>query len=219
MKKLALLFCGLVLLICLVTQIIRYGNKEYRDEPDKVTKFLSALYYLNLFFGSETRVNMERCATLTRSLESAPYLSNLKILFPKASLNFRYFSETGEPGINVETIVYDRYKFRMTLPAFFEHGNDSISSYGDPVFIINEITEIEPREGRLGSTSYGEQYGFGKNEWRQIVKSGGDFQTAGIELRQNDPVDGIEYVWGNIKESMTTTNTGITSEWRRRDDQ
>jgi len=165
----------------------------------------------------EIEVNKTRAATLSRALATAPYLVDVKKMFPRSSLTFRNFTATGG-DIIIESVVNDRYYLTIHFPAAFAADNKSVTSYGEPGFQLNEITLVNPEDGRLHELHYGEQIRFGKDEWKRVVDANGDFMAAGIKLRQNDPVAGIEYVWKSIDEQMATTNVGITSEWKPRAD-
>ena len=194
--------------------VFLYGCSKDNQTTSQAPASPEVPLYLRLLYGKQAQIANDRFATLTRSIESAPYLKDIKKLFPRASLNYRYFTTTDEPGFNIETVVNDRYFLAIQVPVTFSADNKSISAYGKPMFYLNEITKAHVEEGRYQGHSSGENMRFSDKEWNLIARSGGDFSAAGMQVRANDPVAGINLVWDYIDEMMSSSNAGITSEWK-----
>lgn len=170
--------------------------------------------YLKVLQKKERTIADTRFSTLTKALSTAPHLAEFKRLFPRSSLNYKYFANSGDPGINVETVVEGRYYLTMQIPVSFSENNKTIEFFGDPAFLLNEIANIESEFGELQGLSYGTNFKFGQTEWEKIVSTNGNFYSGGINIHKNDPIEGIDVVYKYIDEKMFTTNANITSEWK-----
>jgi len=140
-------------------------------------------------FTHEAFEGKERFKALDTARSSAPYLSDFLRLFPSAQVNYRYFTRTDEPGFDVSVDLYEHYEFGMQLPALFDSSRRKVIGYGEPKFYI---LEVAAQEGRLTSYVLGRERHFGSAEWRQIVESGGNFETIGYSMITNQPVPGFK---------------------------
>jgi hypothetical protein len=99
-----------------------------------------------------------------------------------------------EPDIaewQTEVLFGGRYELMMTVSVRVDRGSGRVTEIvGEPRFMLSEITEIwNSREVLYGGPGQRE---FGVDQWRRVVKAGGDFSVIGIKLNYNHPVPGFE---------------------------
>ena len=156
--------------------------------PEQVAQSLALL-------AREGQKGKERFAALDAVRASAPYVSEFVRLFPKAEVNYRYFTSTDEPGFEVGVDLYERYEFRMQLPARFDAERRTVIAYGEPVFSIWEVATVTRGPSGIAQETLnpaGERH-FGSAEWRTLVEQSGDFGAIGHTLITNQPVPGFRY--------------------------
>src|SRR5687768_11224807 len=81
--------------------------------PEEVAQSLSLLV-------REGEKGEAKFAALDAVRDSAPFVSEFVRLFPRAEVNYRYFTSSDEPGFDVGVDLHERYEFRMQLPALFD---------------------------------------------------------------------------------------------------
>ena len=154
--------------------------------PEEVAQSLALLV-------REGEKGKARFAALDAVRDSAPYVSEFIRLFPRAQVNYRYFTGTGEPGFDVGVDLHERYEFRMQLPVRFDLDRVKVIGYGEPKFVIWEAASVTRGPSGLASTRLnpaGERH-FGSAEWRTLVERGGDFSAIGYTMTTNRPVPGF----------------------------
>jgi len=156
--------------------------------PEEVAQSLTLL-------AREGEKGKARFTALDAVRDSAPYVSEFVRLFPGAEVNYRYFTNTEEPGFDVGVDLYERYELRMQLPVHFDSERRTVIGYGDPVFSIWEAASVTRGPSGTAQTALnpaGER-DFGSAEWRTIVEHGGDFAAIGYTMLTNQPVTGFAY--------------------------
>ena len=154
---------------------------------------------------SEARLNDLKTgydASLEDAKRTIPYAVEFLRLFPQAAAYWSYYTGgAGSPSLNIETLLYGHYELSMQVPVVFQGDRRSIRSFGDPDFLLQEISEVKQvvRVGSTGSVTnllVGKQGDlsrrFGPAEWRQVVARGGDLSVVGIPIVTNSPAPGFE---------------------------
>ena len=154
---------------------------------------------------SEARLNDLKTgydASLEDAKRTIPYAVEFLRLFPQAAAYWSYYTGgAGSPSLNIEALLYGRYEMSMQVPVVFQGDRRSIRSFGDPDFLLQEISEVKQvvRVGSTGSVTnllVGKQGDlsrrFGPAEWRQVVARGGDLSVVGIPIVTNSPAPGFE---------------------------
>lgn len=155
--------------------------------PEEVAKSFKLL-------AQESQKGKERFAALDAVRPTAPYVSDFVRLFPRAEVNYRYFTGTGEPGFNIAVDLHERYELGMQLPVRFDSERRKVIGYGEPQFLITEAASVARRPGGTGQTTMNPdgQRRFGSAEWRTLVEQGGDFAAIGYTMATNQPVAGFK---------------------------
>jgi hypothetical protein len=137
--------------------------------------------------------------TAGRSLQ---FVQELEQLFPSSAHSISYFNEELSEGQwNSMVPLHDRYILEVNMMPFHvtkRAGRVRIIHHGSPRFELYDVESINVRPG--GSIQYGRTVvrHFGIAEWERLVASGGDWSTIGVELRENDPIDGFDVLWGRL---------------------
>jgi len=86
-----------------------------------------------------------------------------------------------------EAAIGGRYELTMFVPVEFDSGTGYILRVtGKPRFFLREVTRVQGR-----GVSYGRQYEFSPEEWKNVVAADGDFSVIGLALDLNNPVAGF----------------------------
>lgn len=102
----------------------------------------------------------------------------------------------GTPTWNSFAKLHGRYKIKMQFRITLNRRSREFEHAEEPRFYIDEVTVVEiPKTENAGiGCKFGQQFSFGIDDWKTLVKNGGDFSTIGIELKENSPVDNFEKV-------------------------
>jgi len=141
----------------------------------------------------------EYSKALNDALVNVPYARDFKKSFSLSRESFSSFTgKRGQPTLICMAGLYGRYVLRGDVEVTFDSSRTKVISYGDPIFCLVEVIGILPLpDGRVAITSKSIKE-FGKELWKTIVEHGGDFSSAGIELRKDDPVPGFDQHWWEV---------------------
>lgn len=134
-------------------------------------------------------------ATLKHSEASVPYHSQFKALFPDSIIYFSYFANPAmTPILQGDGFLYGRYEISMSVDVEIDHDTRQVRRYGEPSFMLLEVSEVEQLSDGRYSVSYNvsSERSFDKNEWQRLVESGGDFSLLGLDLIMDQPIEGFE---------------------------
>jgi hypothetical protein len=141
-------------------------------------------------------------ASLENAKTTIPYAVDFLHWYPQAVAYWSYYTgEAGPPVLNLEALLYRRYQLSMQVPVTFSGDRRSVQSFGEPDFLLQEISEVKPnvRVGSNGSATnllvgkQGDQsLRFGAAEWKRVVAHGGDLSVLGIPIITNSPAPGFE---------------------------
>lgn len=136
----------------------------------------------------------KRGKALDAARSSAPYLADFVRLFPDAEVTMMYFSGDDEPGFIASVDLYERYDFRMFLPAHFDPSRRKVIGWGTAEFQINEVSSAMRNFTGIAQVEY-DPHGsrtFYASSWKKIVENGGDFGAIGYTMLTNQPVRGFK---------------------------
>jgi hypothetical protein len=138
----------------------------------------------------EAARNEIRFATLDAVDRSKiPHVREFLALYPQATVRYLDFAETEFPGLSLDAMLYDRYVLNLRLPVDYSADSRAIVKYGDPQFLLTEISSVTELAGRLHETMYGSlQLHFGAVEWAKVVAAKGDLSVLGQPLEKGKPV-------------------------------
>lgn len=134
-------------------------------------------------------------AALADATNSIPYARDFVRLYPRAWFSFSYYTGVvGPSSLNMKVLLYDRYEFGMKVPVTFDTDRRKVTTFGEPEFLLLEISEItNEKNGNLHiqyNTAGGRR--FGSSEWKSLVGAQGDFSIIGYKYVTNSPVPRIQ---------------------------
>jgi len=111
--------------------------------------------------------------------------------------------QKGTTVIQVSGVAYDRYEVSLTIPTEVDTRTLSIEACGAPQVFVHEITAIS-RNGQTEQVTYkyGQTFRITPQAWDSIVKAGGAIAAAGIAIKTNDPVPGIELLQASVRAEL-----------------
>jgi len=119
-----------------------------------------------------------------------PYSKEFIDLFPKAVGWFSHFTgEMGPTTWNLEVGLHNRYILAMQIKVDFNKARTKVIKFNDPEFFLEEVVSVLGSNIRNNPDSH---VNFGKDKWKKLVESKGDFSALGIKLTKDKPVDGFE---------------------------
>jgi hypothetical protein len=146
-------------------------------------------------------------AALASATNSIPYAAEFARLFPGAFASFSYYTGVvGATTFNMEALLFDRYTLLMKVPVTFEEGRRKVKGFGDPEFLMREISSVK-KIRKVGVGPDGKpvasenlavglngdaQRRFGADEWKKVVEAKGDFSVIEFPLTTNSPAPGFE---------------------------
>ena len=164
------------------TRVVIVGYGQPTMSQNQVAQYFKAM-------AQEAEKGNQYFKALDAARPSAPYLSDFLGLFPKAEVNYRYFTSSGEPGYDVEVDLHERYELLMQLPVHFDSSRRNVIGYGEPKFYLGEATNVVKRQTWFNPAS---ARTFGSAEWKKIVEGEGDFRAIGYAMITNRPVPGFK---------------------------
>ncbi len=91
-------------------------------------------------------------------------------------------------------IIHDRYQLTLTIEVKYNPKKNTITSYGTPLIDFIEIISIEGDANSQMRVKYSYENNFklSPDQWKNVVEAGGQFSAAGIKVKTNEPIVGIE---------------------------
>jgi hypothetical protein len=140
--------------------------------------------------------------SLRKATNTIPCAVEFLRFFPRAFPSWSYYTgEVGQPTLNLETLLYDRYQLTMRVPVVLKSGRRDIQSFGEPEFLLLQVSEVKQvvRVGSMGAATnllVGKQgdrsLHFGPADWKNVVAHGGDLSVLGTTISTNNPAPGFE---------------------------
>lgn len=83
---------------------------------------------------------------------------------------------------NTTAFFGGRYSLTMQVPVRIKSKNSG-SMIGDPKFYLNEVEAVTVQSSGQIMTSFSRNLNFDADQWEQVYKSGGDFETIGFTIK------------------------------------
>jgi hypothetical protein len=144
-----------------------------------------------------TKTNMSDYDLAIQSgVQGHSYPGEFNQLFQNAVNGISYYGGVvGAPKWYSKAGLYRRYVLKMQLDIKLDSARTKIISTGPASLYLYEFTNITFRpdgapkiEGRQLAT-------LSSDDWRRLFEAHGDFQTLGITLETNKPVEHFETAW------------------------
>ena len=134
-------------------------------------------------------------AAIRHAKENGTTVKEFLECFARGRVHFSYYTgEYGDPIIRLEAIVERRYRVRVQMAVEFNDTRSQVVSYKDLAGSVEEIESVTRLgDGRL-LTRTGEVAGFGMEKWKELVKTGGDLSSVGIDVKRGQASPGIEFL-------------------------
>src|SRR6266480_2708304 len=148
------------------------------------------------------KIRSDYDAALEDATNSIPYAADFARLVPGLRNTFSYYiGGAGPSRLNMERLLFDRYQLTMVIPVTFDASRRKIKSFGEPEFLMQEISEVKKirKVGSLGpvenlSVQYNSDHflRFGAGGWKKVVEARGDFSVIGFTIITNSPAPGFD---------------------------
>jgi hypothetical protein len=141
------------------------------------------------------KVQSDYDAALSDATNSIPFAADFARFVPVTQCFFSYYlGGAGPSQFCLKGCLYDRYQFSMVVPVTFDNKRRKIETFGEPEFLLQEVSRVErDPDGRLSiSWSMDGQRRFGAGDWQRIVNAGGDFSAIGYTCVTNNPAPGFD---------------------------
>jgi hypothetical protein len=132
-----------------------------------------------------------------------PSVRDLTRLYPDAGLGV--YSDNVKKGtttIQSIQILYDRYEMSLTVD-FEVDRNLHIANSKPPSIALIEIVSVEDLPNGRFAENNGKTFRITPDQWRKVVDAGGQFSVLGLEIKTNQPVDGIKQVKAYLKKQYS----------------
>ena len=91
------------------------------------------------------------------------------------------YANYNKPLFNSVAYFGDRYEITMQVPVRID-SKTSGKTIGEPIFYLNEISEVSVLPSGQVSTSYSGNLNFGAAEWKRVYEANGDFSKIGFKI-------------------------------------
>jgi hypothetical protein len=99
----------------------------------------------------------------------------------------------GTTSVQSIQILYDRYEMSLTVDFEVDRKLHAFSSRPASIALV-EIVSIEDLPAGRYRETYGKTFRITPEQWKKVLEAGGQFSVLGLEIKTNQPVDGIEKV-------------------------
>jgi hypothetical protein len=125
-----------------------------------------------------------------------PCVKQFDNLFPKANHSIAYYSgELHQPIWQSSAPMFDRYVVKLEMPIIVSADKTAIASFGEPRFVMVEVSRITERaDGTVWIEYDGEYLEFDLLQWQRFVEAGGNLSAFGI-VPSLAPVVGFDSHW------------------------
>jgi hypothetical protein len=135
-------------------------------------------------------------AAVASGRASIPRVAEFDRLFPGSIHFISYFTGThGPPMWNSKIGLHGRYVLSMQMPIKFNLLRNRVTSFGEPKFYLQEVSEIQPSDNGVLAVRYQASQEFSLREWQALVRSGGDLHVIDPALRTESPVPLFDTYW------------------------
>ena len=143
------------------------------------------------------KVQSDYDAALSDATNSIPFAADFVRFVPVTQRFFSYYiGGAGPSQFCMKGCMYDRYQFTMVVPVTFDDKRRKIKTFGEPEFLLQEVTSVVPNPPGEGGVSVSWntdcQRRFGSSDWQRIVNAGGDFSAIGYKCVTNSPVPSFD---------------------------
>jgi hypothetical protein len=124
------------------------------------------------------------------------YPGEFNQLFPNAVNGISYYTGVvGNPQWNSKAHLFRRYVLKMQLNITLDSTRTKIVSTGPPSLYLYEFTAITFRSNGTPKIQGRQLATLSSDNWRRLFAAHGDFQTLGITIETNKPVENFEATW------------------------
>jgi hypothetical protein len=153
---------------------------------------LSALALCGLFISCgpySLDPDAARQQLIQEASSNIPCVAQFRSLYPNAKIGVysRNFQK-GTTQVQLDEIAHDRYLLTMTVHVEVNKRSLHITSSATPLITLLEITNVS---GSPLKSAYGVNFNISPSQWSRIVDSHGDFRSAGIDVKTEEPAAGM----------------------------
>ena len=128
-------------------------------------------------------------ACLQAGLKNIEIVKEFHEIYPTTFDYISYFSGTNAPQVwNSEVGLYQHYILMLQLNVKIDRSTLTIETLGQPVFFLDEITNVTENSGGSYKIQNGQSHSFSQAEWSKIYRVHGNLSVIGINLETNRPV-------------------------------
>ena len=122
-----------------------------------------------------------------------------RTLFPNTHEFLTYFDGYyGEPQWNSTALLHGRYVLTLQCKIDVDYARSAVTNYQPPRVFLTEIVSLERLPGGQLSATHGTNFSFDLEQWKRLVESHGNFESLGVSLTTNSPVDGLAACWWGL---------------------
>lgn len=119
--------------------------------------------------------------TIANGKASIPSAAQFQELFPKSRHFITYYTGREGPSVwNSKAGIGNRYVLSMQFPITLDRANARVTTFGNPKFVLNEVTNVSQLPDGRYSILYGQQINFERDTWQKFVTSRGDLSVLGL---------------------------------------
>ena len=147
--------------------------------------------------GCHRQVNYN--SVLTSGSQKVTEAVTFRALFPNTHEFLTYFDGYyGEPQWNSKALLHGRYVLTLQCKIGVDFSRSAVTNYQTPRVFLTEIVSLERLPSGQISATHGTNIAFNIDQWKQLVESNGNFQSLGVNLSTNSPVDELETCWWSL---------------------
>jgi hypothetical protein len=150
-------------------------------------------------------------AVIASAVQNFPYALEFQRLFPNAEHAIvnakRQFEPAGWTPV-LEWIsrghLYDRYVVWLVVAIDVGQENAIRELEKADVYVV-QVEEVEGSKGSEGASWQFDWAEFEEGDWKQLVESGGDFASVGLEMNTEEPVADFAKFWNDTRPTQRSS--------------
>ena len=152
---------------------------------------------VGMLLGCHRQVNYN--SVLTSGSQKITEAVAFRTLFSNTHEFLTYFDGYyGEPQWNSKALLHGRYVLTLQCKIGVDYAKSAVTNYQTPRIFLTEIVSLERLASGQTSATHGTNLTFNIDQWKQLMESHGAFESLGVNLSTNSPIDGLEACWWSL---------------------
>ena len=137
-------------------------------------------------------------------VDTLTFPKEVEMLFGATNVDHFIQPFTGEAVWNSAAYFAGRYTLELRVPIAIDYDHCRVKDVlGSAEVWIDEVTKVDfSRSGAPGATLEGGRWRLNENEWKSLVKNGGNWSAVNVPIVSNAPVKGFDAYANSVRDPI-----------------